>query len=136
MENQYLERAKRLRTDPSVHYNCAQAVTMTFADACGIDEEKACQLGAHFGSGMKMGAGCGAITGGLMAIGMMGGEQPQYAAFMKAMRENHGGLVNCRDLLRKNAETGTPQKIHCDSMVYEAVENVVKVMGLEQGEGE
>ena len=27
MENKYLDRAKALREDPNVHYNCAQAVT-------------------------------------------------------------------------------------------------------------
>ena len=34
MENKYLDRAKALREDPNVHYNCAQAVTATFAEEC------------------------------------------------------------------------------------------------------
>ncbi len=39
MENKYLDRAKALREDPNVHYNCAQAVTATFADECGMTRE-------------------------------------------------------------------------------------------------
>ena len=73
MENKYLDRAKALREDPNVHYNCAQAVTATFAEECSLTREQAIKLGAHFGSGMKMAATCGAITGALMVIGLLGG---------------------------------------------------------------
>ena len=68
MENKYLDRAKALREDPNVHYNCAQAVTATFAEECSLTREQAIKLGAHFGSGMKMAATCGAITLSLIHI--------------------------------------------------------------------
>ncbi len=130
MNDPYLTRAREL-CNASVHYNCAQSVLGAFAGVCGLDEETAVRMGTHFGSGMKMGSVCGAITGALMVIGMLGGGQAEYSAFMKAMRENHDGMVNCRDLLRRNAQTHVPQKVHCDGLVYEAVENVEKVMRLE-----
>ncbi len=128
--NQYVQRAERLRTDPSVHYNCAQAVLVAYAPECGISQEKAMQLGAHFGGGMKMASVCGAITGALMVIGMLGGGDGEYRAFMNAMRANHEGMVNCADLLKKNAGTGRSKAEHCDGMVYEAVEQVSAVMHL------
>jgi C_GCAxxG_C_C family probable redox protein len=129
--NQFLECAKALREDPNAHHNCAQAVLEAFAPECGLTQEQAAKLGAHFGSGMKIAATCGAITGALMVIGMLGGGDDAYRAFMTAMKDNHEGMTNCADLLKKNAATGCPKKQHCDGMVYEAVENVVKVMHLE-----
>lgn len=129
--NQFLERAKALREDPNAHHNCAQAVLEAFAPECELTQEQAAKLGAHFGSGMKIAATCGAITGALMVIGMLGGDDDAYRAFMTAMKDNHEGMTNCADLLKKNAATGCPKEQHCDGMVYEAVENVFKVMHLE-----
>ncbi len=128
VKEEYLECASRLRNDKDAHYNCAQSVLIPFAADCGLSEEKARELGTNFGSGMKMGACCGAITGGLMVIGMMGGGDEQYRTFMDSMRRDHDGLVNCSDLLRKNAEAGGDKKTHCDNMVYEAVEKVIDAM--------
>ena len=61
-----------LRTDPQAHCNCCQAVLMAFRDECGLTEEEAMRLGAHFGSGMRHGSTCGAVTGALMVLGMAG----------------------------------------------------------------
>lgn len=128
MANKYTENALRFRRDASVHHNCAQAVIETFADECGLTQEQAFRLGAHFGGGMKMGSVCGAITGGLMVIGLLGGDEQCRKDFTDAMRQNHEGMTDCRDLLRKNAETGTPKSEHCDGLVCEAVECVMRVM--------
>ena len=49
----YLERAKELRNDPGVHYNCAQAVLAAFGPDAGLPEEAACRITANFGSGMN-----------------------------------------------------------------------------------
>lgn len=130
MSNQYMERVTRLRSDPGVHYNCAQAVVLAFAPECGLEAEQAAKLCAHFGGGMKMAATCGAITGALMVIGLLGGGDPEYRAFMASMRGGHENKTDCADLLKRNAERGGDKKAHCDGMVYEAVETVARVMGL------
>ena len=75
--NKYVKRAEQFRNDPSIHYNCAQAVLVAYAAECGISEGKAFQMGEHFGGGMRMAATCGAITGGLMVLGMLGGTEDQ-----------------------------------------------------------
>ena len=62
------ERAAQLRNDPNVHYNCAQSVLMPFAEELGLTPEQANAISAHFGSGMRVGATCGAATGALMAL--------------------------------------------------------------------
>ena len=47
----YLERAKELRNDPGVHYNCAQAVLAAFGPDAGLPEEAACRITANFADG-------------------------------------------------------------------------------------
>lgn len=119
----YLERARAIRSDKTVHYNCAQAVVLAFAEDFGISRETACDMTAHFGSGMRMGSVCGAISGALMVLGFAGMTDPADASYLlNTIKEAHGGLYECRDLLRKNAERGGDRKQHCDGMVFEAVE--------------
>ena len=110
-------------------YNCAQAVLCAFAPDLGLTHEQAFAVSANFGSGMKMAATCGAVTGGLMVLGMYGIEDaPTIGAFLRAVRDNHSGCLNCGDLLRMNKEAGGKKKPHCDGMVYEAVELVEKIL--------
>ena len=46
-----LETARALRTNPNRHYNCCQAVLVSFCPEIGLSEEAALALGAHFGGG-------------------------------------------------------------------------------------
>ena len=68
-----LERARELRADTARHYNCCQSVVLPFAEELGLDEEAVLKLAEHFGSGMRRGSVCGAVTGGLMALGLTTG---------------------------------------------------------------
>lgn len=125
----YIDRAKELRNDTSVHYNCAQATLAAFAADAGLTEEAALRVTANFGSGMKMGETCGAVTGGLMALGLYGVEDSGTTGqFCRAIASQHGGCLACRDLLRRNKAEGRPQKEHCDGMVYESVALVEKIL--------
>ena len=128
--SKYRKRAEELRNDPTTHYNCAQSVLIPFAEEAGISFDHACRIAANFGSGMKCGGTCGAITGGLMALGLFGvTDGSTIAAYWRAFKTSHDNLTNCSDLLRVNAEKGCPKKEHCDGMVYEAVsivENILK----------
>ena len=55
--------------------HCSQSVLAAFADECGITEEQACKLGSCFGSGMRKGQVCGALTGALMVLGLLYGQE-------------------------------------------------------------
>ena len=70
--SEHLKRAEELRAITERHYNCAQSVFVPFAKECGLDEEEAYKVAANFGAGMKVAGTCGAITGGLMVLGMLG----------------------------------------------------------------
>lgn len=125
----YLERAKELRASVDPHYNCAQAVLVPFAEEAGFTTEQACAFAAAFGGGMQTGNLCGAFTGALMALGVLGiADRRNVVTLTKRMKENHDGTLLCVDLLRKNAEAGGQRKPHCDGMVYEAVSLVEELL--------
>ena len=50
-------------------FNCSQSVLCTLTEETGLDEILSAKLGTCFGGGMRCGSVCGAVTGGLMAIG-------------------------------------------------------------------
>ena len=122
-----IEKCKALRADTAVHYNCCQAVLIPFAAEMGVTEEQACKMGAHFGSGMRHGSTCGAITGALMVLGMLGYGEQAATAMLRKVREEHGAL-DCANLLRASAEAGIPRKAHCDGIVSERVQVVEDII--------
>ena len=120
--SKYMDRARELRAIVTPHYNCAQAVLLPFAPDAGVSEEQAYKLAANFGAGMKMASVCGAITGGLMALGLYGLEDPKtIGEYYRRLKANHDGLLDCASLLRVNKEQGREKKPHCDDMVFECV---------------
>lgn len=122
-------RSHALRDDTTTHYNCAQAVFIPFAEKKGISAVQASAITANFGSGMRAGLTCGAITGGLMALGLYdAGDAEASTEFMRRMKSLHGGLSDCRDLLRDEVHSPAEKKPHCDGMVYEAVEIVEEML--------
>lgn len=116
-----MEACRALRGDTNVHYNCAQAVLLPFADQCGLDEKAAFQLGAHFGAGMRHGSTCGAVTGALMVLGMAGKGEAESRELLRRFREKNQAL-DCAGLLQRAKANGEERKPHCDRMVYDAVE--------------
>lgn len=117
------EHAAALRSDTATHYNCAQSVLIPFAKKAGLTEEQANALTANFGSGMRCGSVCGAVTGALMALGALGYGEAESRALMQSFRDQLGDL-NCSRLLEIGMENGLDKKEHCDSMVLTAVELV------------
>lgn len=129
MMSKYVDEAKRLRGITEVHYNCAQSVIVPFAKDAGISEELAMKMGVNFGAGMHRASVCGAITGGLMALGLMGmDDKTTLAEYYRRLKERHEGCLDCADLLRINKEKGQEKKPHCDGMVYECVELVEEIL--------
>ncbi|HWS43660.1 MAG TPA: C-GCAxxG-C-C family protein [Pseudoflavonifractor sp.] len=122
-----IDRAQALRDDQRGHYNCCQAVLAPFAGECGLDEETALRLGAHFGTGMRHGATCGAVTGGLMVLGLLGKGEAESRRFLKAFQEEKGCLT-CAGLLQKGRDEGVPRKTGCDGNVRGAVALIEEIL--------
>lgn len=120
--SKYLEEAKTLRNSLDRHYNCAQSVLIPFAKEAGLDEETAYKIASGFGSGMKTGKVCGAITGGAMALGLLGLDTPDnMQVLFREIRQRHEDQTDCKDLLALNAKKGGERGTHCDNMVYEVI---------------
>lgn len=133
--SKYIDKAKILRSKFTEEgrpvYNCAQAVLCPFADVIGLDETVLYKMATHFGGGMKMASVCGAITGGLMALGLLGADDMKsLQIYYGKIRAEHDGLMNCADLLRVNAEKGGEKMAHCNAMIYECVGYVEEIAGL------
>ena len=125
----YLEKAEMLRKAMDRHYNCAQSVLIPFAEEAGVDTEMAYRIASGFGSGMKTGNVCGAITGGARVLGLFGMDTPDnMQALFREIRQRHEGQTDCKDLLALNAQKGGEKGPHCDNMVYEVIEIVDQLL--------
>jgi C_GCAxxG_C_C family probable redox protein len=129
MMSKKLDRAKELRSGTCGSYNCAQATLIPTAEEMGLDAATAAKLTRNLGTGMKLGSTCGAVTGGLIALGLAGADDAKVAEYLNTMKERHGGSLNCPDLLRRNAEQAKmDKKAHCDGMIFESVQLVEELL--------
>ena len=84
--------------------NCAQAVAFAFCEKYGIDKDTVKALLSGFGSGMRSGEMCGAVSGGILIIGLANKDNPQNAApqtseFVKSFKDKFE-FLRCADLPR------------------------------------
>jgi C_GCAxxG_C_C family probable redox protein len=92
-------------------YNCAQAVLYAYGPDLGLDAETALRVATGLGGGMgRRGEVCGAVTGGILALGLKYGHgeraeksMAQHAyhktqELMAAFEQVHGSCM-CRTLL-------------------------------------
>ena len=124
-----MERRSVLLSGGKPAYNCCQAVVSVFAEDAGYDEAACMKAATYFRGGMQMGSVCGAVTGSLLALGLAGIDDPQASnELIRMVKENHNGLINCRDLLRVNAENGGEKMPHCNAMIRECIGYVETIL--------
>jgi len=91
-------------------YNCAQSVTMAFADLIGMEETAAARLASPFGGGMgRMREVCGAVSGMLIVLGILYGYDTPDDELKKTLYEQvqqlagsfrqEVGTIICREIL-------------------------------------
>ena len=111
--------------------HCAQCVFGAFADEGGYDLDETDRIACNFGGGMMMGQTCGAVTGALMAIGMLGGDKGKGVEFETKFKERFGSCI-CYDLL--GSQTTTEAKVSgkivevCPGYVSGAIEIVREII--------
>jgi len=129
-------------------YNCAQSVVFAFCDECGIGGDAALKVSCGFGGGMgRKQEVCGAVTGGIMVLGLRHGRGTQDGRpvtedlyrmtreFMDAFAVRNGSYL-CRDLTgcdltteegqRRFKEDGLLEKV-CKQCVRSAAEMLEKM---------
>lgn len=120
--SKYIARARELRAIIEPHYNCGQSVILPFAEEMGLPEELVMRFAGNFGGGMKTGALCGAIAGGVTVLALYGLNTPEITAeYYARVREQHPEAIDCKPLLQRNAEAGNEKKPFCDGLVYECI---------------
>ena len=124
-----MERRSQFTPEGRPAWNCCQAVVSVFAKDAGYDEDACMKAATYFRGGMQIGSVCGAVTGSLLALGLAGVDDLQVSAgLIRKVRENHDGMIDCKDLLRVNAEKGGEKMPHCNAMIRECVGYVEEVL--------
>ena len=128
-QDRAMERRQIIGPDGKPAYNCCQSVATVFAEELGYDEEASMKASTYFRGGMQMGSVCGAITGGLLALGLSGVDDAAAVnEYYRKIRSNHDGMMNCKDLLRVNAEQGGEKMPHCNAMIRECIGYVEEIL--------
>lgn len=122
-----MTKEERIQRSVAYHgqgYNCSQSVLLACGDLTGLEETAAARLACCFGSGMQCGEVCGAVTGGLMAIGACMPHEsalenkplvgPAARELEAAFREEFGSLL-CREILAQNGKRICDQCISCSA---------------------
>ena len=127
---------------------CSQAVLASYSNECGISEVQGLKLGSCFGSGMRQGEVCGAVSGALMVLGLLYSKYEKVEPisrestntvndiFLKRFKEECGSYI-CNELL--GADLRTPEgmayiKEHhlfgefCPKMVAKAVDILEEIL--------
>lgn len=121
-------------------FRCSEAVLKTIKDAFALDyDDSVIALASGFPVGMgRSGCTCGAVAGGVMALGMVFGRtQAKDERADKAMalakelhdefRRNHKSL--CCRVLTKGLASGSPQrKEQCIALTGEVAEHVARLI--------
>ncbi len=124
-----MERRKQYTPEGRPVYNCCQSVVSVFAGDAGYDEEAAMKAATYFRGGMQIGSVCGAVTGGLMALGLAGIDEAQAGSeLFRRVREKHDGLIHCKELLKVSAEKGEVKMTHCNAMISECIGYVEEIL--------
>lgn len=125
-------------------FYCSEAVVKTIKDAFGLGyDDTVIALASGFPVGIgRSGCTCGAVTGGVMALGMVFGRtQPKDERVNKALvlskelhdhfRSNHKSL--CCRVLTKGLTLGTPEhKNQCVAFTGEVAEFVARLIARER----
>ncbi len=129
-------------------FNCSQAVLSSYSEQFGLECEKAFKVATGFGSGMRMGGTCGAVSGAFIVLGLKYGNSTaedkegkantykkveEYTKRFKARNSS----VTCPDLL--GCDITTPEGMKeakekglftsfCPGLVQDAVEILEEMM--------
>jgi C_GCAxxG_C_C family probable redox protein len=127
-ENSLGERAVRHFRDDG--YNCSQSVLLTMFEHWKCKNELVPKVATAFGSGIgRCGSVCGALTGGLMAVGVRyGTNEPSAKKRSKAYElarkfyrqfEEQNGSVICRELIGFDLSSAEQLEKARDAGVFE-----------------
>jgi C_GCAxxG_C_C family probable redox protein len=118
-------------------YNCAESVLLAINKDLNISEGRSLpRIATGFGGGIaRNGSLCGALTGGIMAIGLtlgrddnQGSRDPCYPAVDRLFNGflEKFGSTQCRDLIGVDLKTSEGQKAHANRDLKDTCRSCVK----------
>lgn len=95
-------------------HNCAQSVLLSFADDLKFSRELALKMAVGFGAGMgRLQETCGAVTGAIMVLGLLKGEEVNNNEELKAA--SYGAVKDLtRDFVAEYKTTQCRDLLACD----------------------
>ncbi len=145
-----MTRAEKAKEYFEQGYNCAQAVTLAFAEDMGLDVDQAAKMASSFGGGLgRLREVCGCVSGMALTAGTLYGysdpnareEKAEHYALIQKMAEEFkakNGSIICRELLAgiNNDTNPVPEarteayykKRPCADLCYAAAEILEKEM--------
>jgi len=128
-------------------FNCAESVLMSFTESMGVRSDSIPKIATPFGGGIgRRGSVCGALTGGVMAIGLKVGRSEvkdtkrREESYEKALElfkrfEKEFGSPLCYDLIKLDLTTPegrekikTVRLEKCINFVRAAAKNAAQLM--------
>lgn len=112
--------------------NCAQSILAAFHEEMGLTEAQCLALAGGLGGWMRCGSICGAISGGILVLGMLFPADKRRMTqitqeYIRRFRERFVDR-DCADLLRRKELAGTEMvrqlgvTDHCGVLIVSAVE--------------
>ena len=108
---------------------CAESVLLAIAESQGIQSDLIPRIATGFCSGISRSGGmCGAVSGGIMGIGLVAGRnspaeslEPAYTLVQKLIGtfEKQYGSVNCRQLIGCDLATEAGQRYFMENNLME-----------------
>lgn len=142
-----MDRAEQAITYHHQGFNCCQSVLAAFSDLIGLDEQRYLDLSAGFGAGAGTGELRGAVTGGILVLGLLTpvdrndpvGSKQRTVALSRELQKRFArryGVLRCQDLLahpdKGNEKSPAAVRLgltkHCDIMIVSAVEIVEELL--------
>ena len=127
-------------------YNCAQSILYAFRNESDLSEETALKISCGLGAGMaRKGEICGAVTGGILVLGMRHGRGPDedrtatetiYAKtqeLMSRFASKHGSclcrqLLNGCDLLTQEGKNVFNENDYLNQICLNCVQSVTEIL--------
>lgn len=141
-----MSRQKKALTFFQKGYNCTQSLLAVYGHGRGMKQETAFRIAGAFGGGMgKTGDVCGAVTGGLMIVGLEFGTPDledetaihktydQARRFIREFKQRNNTVV-CRELLRCDSDVRQRTSMNdvysnCPKFVKDAAEIIEEILG-------
>jgi len=143
-----LNKAEQATQIFSQGFNCAQSTVCVFCEELGVSKESALKISGGFGSGMRHGEVCGAVSGAIMVLGLKYGQNREgdkeskektnrlVEEFNQRFEDRNGSII-CRDLLgcdisEENGRTHAMDNhlfdIVCPKLIRSSVEIVEEIL--------